>query len=585
VTERRDAAARFPHLRWWLAGIAALALLVAYHAWWLVRVRHHYPVDIDEAGYISIALNDLAGLRAHGLGGLWDAFQQQTPNAPLVPLLAVPALAVHKAVLPVFAVELAALVVVVLATYGLARRLAGPRWAVLAALSVAAVPGIVNYAREFSFALPCTAALTVSLWALLRSDHLTRRWMVLLWGAAGGVAVLARTMAIGYMPGLVLAGVLWAALAPAPARRAALVNALGGAAAGIAVAAVWYWRNLPYVLDYLRGFGYGATASQYGTKHSVLSAAWWYDDLDVAARQELFMPLFVLLALVLACGLVLAVRGLAARRGKALLVGIRSPAAPLVVVVVSGYLSLATTANVGSAFALPLLPTVVVLVVALAAQIPVRQLRVAAAAGFVLVAAVQLVSFAQIGGPLDRIRLAGVWPFPEVPIVDPRGPAIGAVGVTPNELRFGPRDRGWIELAGQVGSLTANKTWSEGRLPILAFASRDRLLNINMVALASLLSPAGGGLPLAQLTADGGDTAAAYRRFLTDPAHGQPNVLAISDGERNDYEPTVTQAHVAAAARSLGFTPFATVRQPNGELVRLWWLRRGAAIPSPPSPG
>jgi hypothetical protein len=251
---------------------------------------------------------------------------------------------------------------------------------------------------------------------------------------------------------------------------------------------------------------------------------------------------------------------------------------------VAGYLSLATTANNGSAFALPLVPTVVALTVALAAQIPVRSLRVAAAAGFVLVAAVQFVSFAQVGGSLDRIRLAGVWPFPYAPIIDPRVLAVQAVAVTPNELRFGPRDRGWIELAGQASSLAAQKSWSEGRLPILALASRDRLFNANMIMLAGLLSASGGTLPIAQLTTADGDTATAYRRFLADPAHGQPNVLAISDGERNDYKPTVTQARVITAARSLGFMPFVTLRQPNGELVRLWWLRRGPAIPTVPAP-
>jgi hypothetical protein len=84
---------------------------------------------------------------------------------------------------------------------------------------------------------------------------------------------------------------------------------------------------------------------------------------------------------------------------------------------------------------------------------------------------------------------------------------------------------------------------------------------------------------MAQLSTADGDTVAAYRRFLSDPLHGQPNVLATSDGERNDFAPFVTQSRAVAAARSLGFRQFATVRQPNGEVVRLWWLTRGAVLP------
>ncbi len=100
-----------------------------------------------------------------------------------------------------------------------------------------------------------------------------------------------------------------------------------------------------------------------------------------------------------------------------------------------------------------------------------------------------------------------------------------------------------------------------------------------MVQLAALLYRR-TGIPMAQLDpALGGDSVAGYRRFLSDPRYGQPNILVTSSDERNDFDPHVTQRHAIAAARQLGFRPFGIVLQPNGEIAQLWWLQRGAAVP------
>lgn len=565
------------------AGLGALLLLLAYHGWWLLRMRDGYPVDVDEAGYITIALNDLAGWRAGGLSGLWDAFQQQPPQAPLTPLLAVPVLAVHRAIMTVFAVELLALAVVVLATFGITRRLAGARWGVVAAVAVAAMPGIVNYTREFSFALPCAATITVAGWALIRSDHATRtRWMVL-WGVAGGLAVLARTMAIGFLPGIIAAGVVLAAGAPAGMRRRAALNVVAGFAAGVLVAGTWYLRNYQSVLDYLTGYGYGEKSGEYGTQPALLSSDWLLTEIRLVLIQLMFLPLFAMLVVVLVVALPVGLRS--AQRGgwraSALRV-LRSPALALTLIPLEGYLALSTTENNGSAFALPLLPIAVALIVAAAAQLP-RLLSYAAAVGLVAVSLFQIVSFAQVG-LFDGIHVEDLPVLQTAVVTDPRPPALQAVGQVPGALRFGEADRGWLDAAHELVDDVLVQSSNSGRYPIIAFATRDRLLNTNMVQLAAQLY-ANTTLPMAQLdpTWDG-DTVAAYRDFLSDPMRGQPNVLVTSSDERNDFNPNVTQRNAITAARQLGFRPFGIVLQPNGELSQLWWLQRGAAPPSAPAP-
>ena len=56
--------------------------------------RRGQPVDIDEAGYLSIALTDSNGLVDGGPGGYWDAVMEPSVQAPLMTALTAPAFAV-----------------------------------------------------------------------------------------------------------------------------------------------------------------------------------------------------------------------------------------------------------------------------------------------------------------------------------------------------------------------------------------------------------------------------------------------------------------------------------------------------------
>jgi hypothetical protein len=75
---------------------------------------------------------------------------------------------------------------------------------------------------------------------------------------------------------------------------------------------------------------------------------------------------------------------------------------------------------------------------------------------------------------------------------------------------------------------------------------------------------------MTQLVADRGDSAAAYERWLGDPASGLPALLVTTDSEAGDYEPHVTQAYAETAARRLGFQLEHTMALPDGRLLRVW---------------
>src|SRR6476646_8529470 len=113
--------------RWTLIVAAGVLALVAVNLWWVLTYRKGFPLNVDEAGYTSIALTDWLGFQNGGLHGWWSAFQSQTPNAPLLPLVTSALLIVKAGVMQGFVVLIGFFALLVFAAYGIGERLAGPR--------------------------------------------------------------------------------------------------------------------------------------------------------------------------------------------------------------------------------------------------------------------------------------------------------------------------------------------------------------------------------------------------------------------------------------------------------------------------
>src|SRR5205085_12028403 len=170
--------------------------------------------------------------------GLWQAFVAQHSQAPLVPLLTVPIALVHEGILSSFGVELAFAAVLALAAYGIGVSFGGPSYGLLATICVLAIPAVIDFSREYIFALPATALFAAALWALVRSDSLASPAWAVTFGALLGASVLARTMMIGLVPGPLLAAALQASLRD-KGRRPALLHLGIAVATGCGLAAIW----------------------------------------------------------------------------------------------------------------------------------------------------------------------------------------------------------------------------------------------------------------------------------------------------------------------------------------------------------
>ncbi|MGH9027561.1 MAG: hypothetical protein ACRDWD_15810, partial [Acidimicrobiia bacterium] len=147
------------------AVVVGTVVLIAIHMtyWW--TERRGFPLFVDESGYIGFAFDHKHAFDRDGLSGLLDSFRDHPVYAQLVPLLTVPFLLVFgESVTASYLVVLVFYGVMVVATYGVARRIVSPWWSALAALVVALVPQVVTFARMYYFAIPVAAWLAIAVW-------------------------------------------------------------------------------------------------------------------------------------------------------------------------------------------------------------------------------------------------------------------------------------------------------------------------------------------------------------------------------------------------------------------------------------
>jgi 4-amino-4-deoxy-L-arabinose transferase-like glycosyltransferase len=561
--------------RWLLVIAIGCLLLAAMDAWWVVAHRHGYPLDVDESGYTAIGLNDYLGLQNGGLHGWWEAVQNQTPNAPLLPAVTSIALLVNPGILAGFIVLIGFAVLLVFASYGIGERLAGPRLGGLVALVVATSAGLFTFTREYIFALPTAAFLACAVFALLSSDGLRSRAWSIACGACLGLMLLSRTMSVAFVPGVVAAAVLVGLLRGRGDLKSRLINFGLLLLTGVAVGATWYWKNLNPVVDYLTNYGYGTQSQYYGAEHSLIS---WARVKDVADRMiitDLLAPMAVLLlAGLAAAAVVLALRlGRAEARRAELTRFLAGDAASVLIVFVLGFGALMTSRNGGDGFTFPLailLPALAVLALRGARRVIVIPVVALVAA----IGALNVFASTDISEGGSKAKTVQLPVFGYVPWVDGTPNAVDAIRVqVPGPIdRFSPSEKGWPELDAKLADLLLEPIGPGKTPPLVGMAARHRAMNTNSIGLAALLRHH-AGIPFVQLEAEPADDVANYVKEIRESPAGELTALITTSSEVGDFPPTVTQSKAEAAAERLGFRVIRRFTMPDGRRLRVWVKR------------
>jgi 4-amino-4-deoxy-L-arabinose transferase-like glycosyltransferase len=558
--------------------LGAIALLFALQVAWLARFRFGYVTEWDESGYISIALRNTHALTSDGPFSLISTVLEQGVQAPLVPLTAVlPNVIFGTGVDASLLVEPAFFALLMAATYAIARRLMTPWWALLAALVVATAPVVSDYTRIFHFSIPAAALLSSALWALMKSEGLRRRRWAIACGLLLGLMVLARSMTIAYLPGFAVAAALPIVLDGDGRRRLLNLALLGGS--GAVLAALWYLPNAESVGSYLLNFGYGAESEAYGAAHSKLSIAYWTREIG-AVVDELYVPLSAALALCALAALVsaLAARGRLGTSREELMGWLRSDAALALVIVAEGYVALTSSKNQGTAFALPWLPILVVLVCAAAARINQQPLRVAAAALLASVALLNLAMKGDVVSVLSEPRTADLPLLGEKTVIDGRGIVQNEVAdagypTGPPTEQMPELEKDWLPFAGDLAAAMTGYAEARGEEPNIAWGFDDLLLNNTRVGLGSELALS-RPLPTVFLKPfPDGDSAASYRQQMQEADSNMVIVGERGPGITGIY---LTRRRVEAAARELGFDPVKNFTAPDGRQLTVWWRKRSS---------
>lgn len=576
-----------PAWRWALIVAIGCLVMAAINVWWIATYRHGYPMDVDENGYTMIGIIDFFGWENGGFSGWWEAVQNQTPNAPLLPALTSIVLIFSPGVMQGYGVLIAFAALLTLATYGIGERLAGPRLGALAALAVGTSQGVFVFTREYIFALPTAAFLTCSVYALIRSEGMRRRWWAIACGAAIGLMLLSRTMAVAFLPGLGVAILLPIVLNYREELKQRLLNLGLLVLSAVLVAATWYWNNVGPVYDYLTEFGYGSQAKNFGKEASFFSWERFKLVAEKIIQGDLLVPMSLLVFVALiACAVAVVQRLRAAedRKAEALRI-LGSDAVALFIVAGAGFGALMSSQNGGFGFTFPvamLLPPLAVVALRRyrAAIVPVTVLVVA-------VAAINLVANSNFSDDLSERRLVEVPAFGYLPWISGEPAAVGNVRqqAPGPPTRFISEDAGYVATDLELAKTLLDEIAPEGSPRLVAFASRNRVVSTNSVGLAGLVNYR-RGIPFTQLLAEP-DTVAHYEEQITGPELGEPTAVVTTSTEAGDFEPLVTQAKVETALKNLDFHLVRQVGMPDGRNLRVWvWngKRYGPIAKSRPSP-
>jgi 4-amino-4-deoxy-L-arabinose transferase-like glycosyltransferase len=541
-----------------LLTVAALAVVVGLvNLAWAMANRRLGGLDVDEVSYLTQTFRWHRMVDPSAPFAVPASVLDQD-KGPITMLVSVAALLVGaNTIATAFAASVFLHGVSAVAVAGIANRLAGSRAALVSGLVALALPAAVVAARSYQLAPAVGAGLTLAVWSLLASSRGRRLGPMLAFGASVAILLLSRTMAVSFIPGLVIAGALHL-----DRTKEVLRNATLSIAVAVALAGRWYWAQREPISEYLFGHGYGASAEAYGP--SSIGAR--FERRWVMISEAVGPVLLTIGCLVVIAALVHA--GLRALRGRpAVAASLRSGLAVVWITVALGMAALMSTANLGMYFELPLLLLAVPGVAGLTARLP-RPARgwiggvAAGVAVMTLVVSVMDTGGRASGGPGGQFRstlFVGLANYQRATVdAEPR------LGSPDREVRREAMDEWWgatRQVVLEVDALVDEE-------PIMqTICGSGPQLNAGAITLAGELDQRlrDSWFEWLPTTAPPSE----MERLLQPLSWETPRIVVIIESPAEPFPGDETSERCAATAERLGWRTEATVALPDGGVARV----------------
>jgi 4-amino-4-deoxy-L-arabinose transferase-like glycosyltransferase len=563
--------------------ITALLFIVVWYAIglrWIWLYRRGNLFDTDEAGYLTMAV--AAARNDHFFESVRIVWRTSlSPTTPGITAAIFSLFGIHLVLGFLVPLTAAALTLFLIFLTGL--RIGGPRMAWTALVLVATMPVFVDYSRQFHFAMGSTLATMAALYCLLRSDGMASRGSAMLFGFCVGLMPLTRTMAIAYVPGILLAALISSLGRENSLQRLArlaLATILAAATTGL-----WLVPNRKGVSDYLFEYGYGGHSTEYG-KASLLDWHSWLGTLGYYVGDAYLIHSAILLVGVTLTAVFAVRRSRGLEPMEVVWKVAHSALVGPAVLFAFGTVALASTPNHGTGFDVPLLSALTLVSVW---GLTGANKYLWHGALFVLTVAVLIAYIPKVDlrSPVAEFRVVDIPGIGPSTITDGRGllqwyEAIGIATVLPDweswlaHARVAPRPepidaattREWQKVIAQTVEFIRREDQSS--MPVV-FGFRHRLYNPSSLQLAQFSKYNygivwGDNIDPTSL----GKSEDAYFRWLTDGGASRSCLLFTSAGIVNEDRPVTGSEALTSAARRAEFLSFAQWTLPDGRDVVAW---------------
>ncbi len=562
--------------------ISAIGLIV--NLIWIAQFRVGKLFDIDEAGYLERAIVDGHFLSKSGPIGLYQHLQNGDPQAPLLPVIA----GFFHSIIGgpttwLFGYTQIFYVILIGSVYALVLKLKDLKFALIAALTIAVVPSVLQESRSFQFGLVAAAMMTLALAVQVYAGKFDRWSTTLAWGVALGLASLSRTMVIGLLPGLLVGAMI--TLLSAPRSKIRFVRASAALLVAFGVAWTWWGASWRAVFHYLNDYGYGRHSGFYGKPNTVFSLEWWTKRPGHIAN-ELGPLLTTLLIGVVVASVFLRLKRRNTDESKAershwpSLAQLQRVAQkgwlPVVVALTWDFFALSSTRNEGSYFELTAVPLVVVLSY-LAAVAPTRLPRVQllTAGSF---AACLLVATSGPWFSIHPSRLSA--PLSGPPLFDGRGTLYmyaqnfyKSFAVANSSKQIDRLFRGESDSINALANEILRISRNNKQPPFLTMAVEEPFVNTNTIQLR-VLELTGKEMPV-MLVKMPGEIGASIKTQLTSPIYGRPNFVIVGNnkvlGGDKSFLTLTHPLKIIPLLRELGFKRKFSEELLGGQTYQLWW--------------